>query len=427
MRLSGPCLILALILLTAGCVSVQSPPLAAASLEEVDEAPPLIVSLYPFLDDVNEDDHARTIALLTRRYEEKYPDDRVEIFIDPAKSLYFENSLNLSASFEAADADLLEVEQTELDNLIAGGYIRPFATDSQSEQQMLRENLRGVVGPYRDIGVKGGMVYFVPTWLCAFYTFERSPPGTAPMAADFSSVMVLPDLYLSSYASAYGTDPALLDAAIIDAAAGAPDPGVIAALSERFSACTGTSGENLCMDGYYLEHDTAAEEFGAGMTDRYVGYSEMLYRILKSNPAVRNQSIQITGTPFGRDPAPSLAWVDGFVINKHTSQKKMDQAIRFIDFYNSPEVKEMIALSLDTDPARPLVPRYLLPASEEFYALPSVRDDPYYRQFYPVIRNMTPFPTGGLRGSMIPIYCYVTDALSETGLDVNRQVCAAGG
>jgi len=381
----------------------------------------LTVALYPYFDDVNDDGHAATIALLKEKYHERYPDDDVEIFISPEMSSYMENSDNLDSLFAHGAPDLAEVEQTELDNLIAGGYIRPFPADTAEERKILQNNLGDVVEPYRTIGVQDGSVYFVPTWLCAFYTFTRVPAGTAPEAADFSQSTVLPDLYLSAYASMYGTDPALLKEASRNAAAGSPDPAVIASLASRLSACTGTSGENRCLDGYYSEHETATDDFGAGITDRYSGYSETLYWILRDYPEVRNETLEITGTSFGRNDSPSLAWVDGFVINNTTDPKKIDQAIRFVNFYNSVEARGIIALAKDTSAGRERVPRYLLPASESFYQLPEVSADPYYRQFYPVIRNMTPFPTGGLRGSMIDIHCPVIQGLNGTGLDTGPQ------
>ena len=153
----------------------------------------------------------------------------------------------------------------------------------------------------------------------------------------------------------------------------------------------------------------------------------MLYWILKRHPTVQNDNLTISGTVFGRGTYPSLAWVDGFVVNNHTDPRKIDQAIRFVDFYNSAEVKELIALSMDTNASSKRVPRYLLPASERFYTLANVTSDPYYRQFSPVIRNMTPFPTGGLRGNMIAVYCPVTQALNITGMDVDRQPCELSG
>jgi hypothetical protein len=385
----------------------------------------LTVALYPYFDDVNDDGHTATIALLKEKYHERYPDDDVEIFISPDMNPYMENSDNLSALFAAGAPDLAEVEQTELDNLIAGGYIRPFPADTAEEREILQNNLGDVVGPYRTIGIQNGSVYFIPTWLCALYTFSRVPSGTAPEAADFSQSTVLPDLYLSAYASMYGTDPTLLKEASHNAAAGSPDPAVIASLSSRISACTGSTGENRCLDGYYSGHGTATDDFGAGITDRYSGYSETLYWILREHPEVRNETLAITGTSFGRNDSPSLAWVDGFVINNYTDPKKIDQALRFVNFYNSVEAREIIALAKDTGAGRERVPRYLLPASESFYRLEEVSDDPYYRQFSPVIRNMTPFPTGGLRGNMMNIYCPVIRALNATGLEADLQPCAS--
>jgi len=387
----------------------------------------LTVALYPYIEDINGDANTETIALLKKRYHEKYPGDELEIYISPDKNPYFENSFNLSSSFEPQDPDLIEVEQTELDNLIAGGYIQPFATGSLEGEKLLEDNRRQVVDPYRNTGIMGGKEFFIPTWLCAYYTFIRNPAGEAPESGDYSSIMTLPDLYLSAYASTYGSDPVLLQDAVRNAIAGSPDPDVIFWLTTRLSACTGNTSENRCLNGYYFDNASSIDDFGAGNTDQYTGYSEMLYWILKRHPAVQNDNLTISGTVFGRGTYPSLAWVDGFVLNNHTDPRKIDQAIRFVDFYNSAEVKELIALSMDTNTSSKRVPRYLLPASERFYTLANVSSDPYYRQFSPVIRNMTPFPTGGLRGNMIAVYCPVTQALNITGMDVDRQPCELSG
>lgn len=382
----------------------------------------LKVALYPYLDDVNGDSHTRTIALLEKRYHELYPDDKLEIMISPEYSTYFENS-DYSATFGPGGPDIVEVEQTVLDILIESGYIRPFETDSDMAKKQLEENREQIVDRYEDLGITDGKVYFVPTWLCAYYTFIRNPVGIEPASGDFSSNMTLPDLYLSAYASIYGFEPDMLQEAVRDAVAGSPDPEVIDMLSLRFSACTGESGENRCLNGYYSGDIDGTDDFGVGETDRYFGYSEMLYWILRDHPEVYNENITISGTVFGRGTYPSLSWVDGFVMNNNTDSEKTDQAIRFIDFYNSPEVKEMIALSLDTKGDAERVPRYLLPATETFYTLENVSADPYYQQFYPVILNMTPFPTGGLRGNMDAVYCPVASALYCKGMDINCRIC----
>jgi len=383
----------------------------------------LKVALYPYIEDVNGDSHAATIALLEKRYHERYPDDDLEIMISPDYSTYFENSDTLSSTFGPGGPDLVEVEQTVLDNLIDGGHIKPFETASADAKKQLDDNRVHIVDRYENIGIINGKIYFVPTWLCADYTFLRSPAGNEPESGDFSSKWVLPDLYLSAYASTYGSDPDLLQDAVRDAIAGSPDPEVIAWLSIRFSACTNKSGENRCLNGYYSGYNDGTYDFGAGNTDRYVGYSEMLYRILKGHPAVYADNLTISGTVFGRGKYPTLAWVDGFVINNNTDPEKIDRAIRFIDFYNSPEVKEILALSLDTKGDSDRVPRYLLPATENFYVHPNVSADPYYQQFYPIIQNMTPFPNDGLRGNMDAVFCSVTSALYREGMDVNCDEC----
>jgi len=102
----------------------------------------------------------------------------------------------------------------------------------------------------------------------------------------------------------------------------------------------------------------------------------MLYWILKHHPAVQNDNLTISGTVFGRGTYSSLAGVDGFVVNNFTDPRKIDQAIHFVDVYNSAEVKEMIALSYDTNASSKRVPHYLLPASDRLYTLANVSSVP---------------------------------------------------
>ena len=387
------------------------------------DRPVLKVALYPYFDDVNGDAHATTISLLKERYHALYPDDELEIYISDEYNTYLTDCRNYSSVFGPGGPDIVEVEQTVLDNLREDGYIQPFVPGSPGAEQMLKENRVHVVDPYENIGIVENRVYFVPTWLCAHYTFVRNPPGTAPESGDFSSNGTLPDLYLSAYASTCGSDPVRLEGAVRDAVNGSPDPEVIDWFSYRLSACTNTTGENRCLNGYYAE-DGGISDFVSGKTDRYVGFSEMLYTIIRESPKGHDNNLTISGTIYGKGTWPSLAWVDGFVMNNNTPAEKTDQAIRFIDFYNRPDVKAILALSRDARDQKERVPRYLLPASEDFYLLPEVSSDPYYQQFYPVIRTMTPFPTGGLRGNMGAIYCNVTSALRENGMDMT---CPAGG
>jgi len=410
-------IILCGIVLFAGIVIIQNP--GAGEKNATADRPVLTVALYPYLDDVNGDDHATTIRLLKERYHQLYPDDDLEIYISDEYSTYFSDSRNFSPVFGPGGPDMVEVEQTGLDNLIEDGYIRPFVPVSPDAARMLNETRDDVVSPYKDLGTVNGSVYFVPTWLCAHYTFTRNPPGTAPESGDFGGNGTLPDLYLSAYASTYGADPARLDGAVRDAVNGSPDPEVTGWLASRLSACTGPDGRNRCLDGYYATEDGGISDFVLRKTDKYVGFSEMLYRILKESPTGYDTNLTISGTVYGKGTYPSLAWADGFVMNNHTGTEKTDEAIRFIGFYNSPETKEIIALSLDTRQDTVRVPRYLLPASEDFYSLPNVSSDRYYQQFSPVIHAMVPFPTGGLRGNMDAIYCNVTAALQENGMDGN--------
>jgi len=189
-------IILCGIVLFAGIVLIQNP--GTEKKNATADRPVLKVALYPYLEDVNGDDHAATIRLIKERYHRLYPDDDLEIYISDEYSTYFSDSRNFSPVFNPGGPDIVEVEQTELDNLREGGYIRPFVPVSPDAARMLNETRVAVVSPYKDLGTVDGSVYFVPTWLCAHYTFTRNPPGTAPESGDFGGNGTLPDLYLSA-------------------------------------------------------------------------------------------------------------------------------------------------------------------------------------------------------------------------------------
>lgn len=390
------------------------------------ERPVLKIALYPYIDDVNGDSNAALVAILEERYNRMYPDDSIQIAISDDYSTYFSESSDFLSVFSQDGPDIVEVEQTVLDNLIVEGYIRPFGPAPDSRESTIARELGAVVRPYGYVGVINGSVWFIPTWLCAHYDFVRSPADSGPEAGDLGGRGTLPDLYISAYASTYGNDPDLLRAASLSAASGEPDPVAIDLLAARLSECSSASGENRCLDGYYFENVSAMDDFGSGKTDRYTGYSEMLYWILSRYPETAVQNITISGTVYGSGAHQSPAWVDGFVMNRNTGPEKTEQALRFISFYNSPETKELIALSLDSHAgSEGRVPRYLLPASAGFYSLGNVSGDRYYQAFYPVIANMTPFPTGGLRGdTMDTVYCSVASALKCRGMDIDCTGCA---
>ncbi|MFA5332257.1 MAG: hypothetical protein WC342_07750, partial [Methanoregula sp.] len=307
----APIIILCGIVLFAGIVISFNP--SAGENHATADRPVLKVALYPYLDDVNGDDHATTISLLKERYHQLYPDDEVEIYISDEYSTYFFGSRNFSLVFSPGGPDIVEVEETVLDNLREDGYIRPFEPASPDAARMLNETREDVVSPYKDLGTIDGNVYFVPTWLCAHYTFVRNPPGTAPESGDFGSNGTLPDLYLSAYASTYGSDPARLESAVRDAINGSTDPDVIDWLAYRLSACNGSDGKNRCLNGYYATEDGGISDFVLRKTDRYVGFSEMLYWILKDSPKGSDTNFTISGTVYGKGTYPSLAWADGFV------------------------------------------------------------------------------------------------------------------
>jgi thiamine pyridinylase len=385
----------------------------------------LHVALYPGIVDVNGDGHERTIAILTDRFEQQYPDVNLTLEISEKYDTY--DLENIPQVFAPDGPDLVVVDLTILARLVAGGYVRPYDPESPEAAALLEENLDGIVEPFREMGVVGGTVYAIPTWLCSEFRFSRTPPSDAPASGYFSGSWTLPELYLSGYASNYGSDPKLLARALADAAENDLDEYTVQGLEACFAEGTDVDGRNKCLNGYYNDSYPGARDFAGHRTDRYTGFSETFRIVLLTNPAVADEDIEIRGAVFGDGTHPSLAWADGFVLNAHADPAATADALRFVAFYNSPETKEILAFSLDAENASVQVPRYLMPASSEFYTLARTADDPYYPEFYRIISGMSPYPVMGIPATADAIFCNLARALSADGMDIDAGACAVAG
>ncbi|MDN7024245.1 hypothetical protein FGU65_04960 [Methanoculleus sp. FWC-SCC1] len=385
----------------------------------------LHVALYPGIVDVNGDDHQRTVAMLTGRFEQQYPGINLTLEISGKYDTY--DLANIPRVFAPEGPDLVVVDLTILGRLVAGGYIRPYTPESPEAAALLEENLDGVVGPFREMGVADGTVYAIPTWLCSEFRFSRTPPSDAPASGYFSGSWTLPELYLSGYASNYGDDPALLARALAAAAENNLDEYTLQGLEASFAEGTDAEGRNRCLNGYYNDSYPGARDFAEHRTDRYTGFSETFRIVLLTNPAVADEEIAIQGAVFGDGTHPSLAWADGFVLNAHADPSVTADALRFVAFYNSPETKEFLAFSLDAVNASARVPRYLMPASSGFYTLPGAVEDPYYPEFYRILSGMSAYPVWGIPATADAIFCNIARALSADGMDIDAGDCAVAG
>ncbi len=116
-----------------------------------------------------------------------------------------------------------------------------------------------------------------------------------------------------------------------------------------------------------------------------------MYNIKRTDP---NSIYYAVHSPFGTDQNP-LFWTDGLVINKNACDDRcMEATDQFVNYYNSVQAKNLIAFSEDSYTTSP--PRYVLPATVDFYQEYGTKNNPYFPVFNRIIDSGRPFPSSGI-------------------------------
>jgi thiamine pyridinylase len=265
------------------------------------------------------------------------------------------------------------------------------------------------------------VLYGVPSWLCMDFIFSFSPslksvhtlndllrfeansPKSKPaLLADYDGSWRLPSIYINAYVQTYGYQN-IAKAFVMPA-----DPTVIANLESIVATCE-LELANPCVDGTnHGQPDGAIERvFANGNAGSDMGFSEQSFYVVLNQSIAGN--LTIIPATWGEKPQP-LLYSDTFVTNKSTCSSAPCQgdSAAFTSLMTGSDMKSYIAFSHDLSPDMP--PRHLLVATQPFWDLAEVKNDPIYRQVAAVVQTGQPFPN---------------DFTEQQQLGMDAKICAA--
>ncbi len=354
----------------------------------------LSVALYPFITDVNKDKNTYLLSLMKQKFQQENPSINLTLSMSEKYDCY--NLSNLPEIFSENGPQLVEVDLSLLGYLADNGYLTPYRDPS------LKEN---ILPQALSAGTYLNETYSIPTYICSQFLFSRdktimnihnvtelsqimqnhSSEYGRMIAGDFQGggMWMLPMLYVFAYTDNSDYRKKL------EAIYGPVNKTSILTMAQTMNWCS-ANGTNDCLNGYFYSH-SPTKVFVTNTSYTYNGFSENLYHMQKTDPDI---SPYIISTPYGSGQNP-LIWVDGLVINQNACDDQcMENAGKFIKYYNSLETKNLIAFSEDAYIPSP--PRYILPATQDFYETKRVLTDSNYMKFYTAIKSAESFPSSGI-------------------------------
>ena len=369
-----------------------------------DEAPAervlLRVPLYSYIPDAADDKFQALSARLEAEFEQQHPE--VDLVINPPcfqDDLYDPAQLARSLRGEGeCPYELVEVDTSLGGELVATGAVRPWNALPEGP----RFHPAGLAAARYD-----GQLYGVPHWQCAHYVISRDEAasrartvdellaaldarGTPAMnlSANLLGSWNLPSLYLDAWTDTHGG--ANVQSAVTTAHY---DTEVLAGMKRLAQACATAEG-NPCIDGTYDADEKAPDVlFAQGRADATLGFSERLHGILRLLPT-RASELRISPAPLGQGNQP-LLFTDAFFLSTRCTGACEKAAHDFAAYITQASTYSWIVLSEDA-PAETRVPRYLMPANLDTYALPGLQTDRFYPGIDAATRDAAPFPTRGL-------------------------------
>ncbi len=372
-----------------------STPASKASPTVTDRRPMKLV-LFPYIPDAAGDKYQALIRRLVSGFEEAHPHSGIElsIEIDPNMDLYDlapGGTLNrlLGAGPEAAQ--IVEIDTILLGDLVAQKWVQASGmppTDA-FPAALQAASLDGVS-------------YAVPTYLCSNVIYARSnavqratsgedlvlalakiDPKVPPLVGNFAGSWTLPSTYVDAWADSNGT------ANLLGAYNPKLDPNTMKDLHAVVEACEVVNG-NPCLDKRYKDNTEAEKAYALGKANGFFGYTERLHYIRSAKPDSPLPSV--ISAPVGDGTHP-IMFVDALVFNPDCSGQCLEDARAVASYMASVPVRTLIAFSQDAPPGA--IPRYLLQASQGFYASAPASDDPMYRAYLPIVTKAQPYPNRG--------------------------------
>lgn len=350
--------------------------------------------LFPYIPDAGNDKFQSLIRALKRGFAQGHPEIDLQITIDPGADLFDlepGGTVNRLLGSGADAAQVVELDTMLLGDLVANQWVQPTgikAADAfPAAEQAVSVN---------------GELYAVPTYMCTnvIYTgnsavqkaangtaliaaLAKIDPKAAPLAGSFEGTWTLPSLYADAWADTNG-------AADLGAAYKLPlDPETMTDLRAVIRGCE-VSGKNPCLDTTYKDNTEPEKAYALGKANGFLGYPERLYHIRAARP--ERPLPTVISAPVGHGSHP-VAFVDGLVFNPSCAGQCLADARDLAMYMASVPVRSLIAFSQDAPQGS--IPRYLLQASQAFYAAAPASADPMYKAYLPIVSQARSYPNQG--------------------------------
>ncbi len=349
--------------------------------------------LYPYIPTLQGNFNALETYIINT-YQASNPQVLLNAVFDPNINIY--DFATLQQVLGPDGFDIAEVDMSFLGFLVTNKLITSAKISGDPPFQVAQQ-----------AATFNGTLYAVPSWLCSDFVFYFGNQGDLSkltlrqlralraaaqwrvLVSDFDGSWTLTSIYLMAYAQKYGYQN------LQQAFTMPPDASVIADLNEFAVLCNAADG-NPCIDGTYHDgFDGVVEKaFATGQSTFEIGFSERSF-FISLYDTVPGTLVLFPVQWTGSNNGTMLFYTDGFVTNSSTCSSGLcpGDTQAFSTLMTSAAMKSYIAFSQDLPPGTP--PRHLIVATQPFWNLNSVKNDPLYQQLAQLVTpnsGLFPFP-----------------------------------
>jgi thiamine pyridinylase len=356
---------------------------------------PLVVSLYPIIPDVK-----GAAWMIEEAFEKKCPQIDLQISFAPK---YYDHRPGKGGIIDQI-ADVYELDSVFLADFVENKKIQAVVPTAAT------------MIPFASAAAYKGETYGIPHWVCGNFLMYRpndtglqgartlsdveralgSSPADGSLLIDLKGTSTLGEMYLDGLMDRYKTAAVALQ----HLNAQDPDKDVLDAMRRTLKLSQSSFGRD---EDYHYRAGFYGRQFARGNGRALVGYSELLYyalteasqscrheekKCLDPAPEKHTSEIAVAEWPLSDAGSQPIGWVDLFVVSAAAKGQLLDDARAFINFMVDNETYRML---LVPDKNLGEVPRYLLPAREDVYADPKIREAaPLYDSFRKAIGSAIP-------------------------------------
>lgn len=356
----------------------------------------LNIAMYPFIPDSAEDNFDSLTHGLESKFAELYPNYNIKLDFSKVADIY--DPITICNWLENNTFDIVAVDAILLGSILDNCKLGPWL--NQNTEDWHQASL--VSSTYNN------QIYGIPHYLCSLFVFSLNEKIQQTNSIDELTKLLdsfntpSPNMihsgFIDSYviSSFYSIAQNQFNSNILSGQAVSSnyDEQSLSAIKTIFQQC-----EEINSDGSKTNHCLTFDQkpqisrFINGQADSMVGYFETLHSIASNNKEQTN--IYFTTLNLSSQEAKPVIFTDIFIKSPNCKNDCESIANKFAEFITKPEILEYIIMSKDVD-NNAAHPRYVIPATKSALEQTEVKNDPYYKQVSPLIKNAMPIPNSGI-------------------------------